>query len=114
MIGSLARFASSFAGILSESNESDVNGRTEDIRDAMQEAMSPFIGNKAAIPLIWKSIAVAPDIDSLWYLRSNLFATLAAHCGERSAQRTLATITEMFRGAIPDKQMPKQTRFSLR
>jgi hypothetical protein len=111
MIRSLARFASSFAALLREPNESDLNSRTEAIRDAMQQAMSPHIGNTSAMPLIWRRIAVAPDIDSLWYLRSNLLAMLAGYCGERIAQSTLATITEMFRGAVPDTQMPKKNRF---
>jgi hypothetical protein len=112
MIGSLARFASSFAALLREPNESDLNSRTEAIRDAMQQAMSPHIGNTSAMPLIWRRIAVAPDIDSLWYLRSNLLAMLSEYCGERIAQSTLATITEMFRGVVPDTQMPKKSRFS--
>jgi hypothetical protein len=112
MIRSLARFASSFAALLSEPNESDTNDRAEAIRDAMHQAMSPYIGNTSAMPLIWRSIAVAPDIDSLWYLRSNLLAMLSEHCGERNAQSTLATITEMFRGAVPDTHMPKKNRFN--
>jgi hypothetical protein len=111
MIGSLARFASSFAALLREPNESDLNDRTEAIRVAMQQAMSPHIGNTSAMPLIWRRIAVAPDIHALWYLRCNLLAMLSEYCGERSAQGTLATITEMFRGDIPDSQMPKKNRF---
>jgi hypothetical protein len=114
MIGSLARFASSFAALLSEPNESEINGRTADIREAMQEAMAPYIRHKTVLPLIWRSIAVAPDIDSLWYLRSNLLAMLSEYCGERGAQSTLATITEMFRGAVPDTRMPKKNRFNER
>jgi hypothetical protein len=114
MIGSLARFATSFAALLSQPNESDISGRTEAIRDAMQQVMSPHIGNTSAMPLIWRSIAVAPNIDSLWYLRSNLLAMLSEYCGERIAQSTLATITEMFRGAVPDTRMPKKNRFSER
>jgi hypothetical protein len=112
MIGRFSRFASSFAAILSEPNESDIDGRTEVIRDAMQKAMSPHIRNASEIPLIWRSVAVAPDIDSLWYLRSDLSAMLSKYCGERSAQSTLTTITEMFRGAVPDTYMPKKNRFN--
>jgi hypothetical protein len=114
MIGRCSRFASSFAALLSAPNELDVNGRTEAIRDAMQEAMSPHIRNTSAMPLIWRIVAVAPDIDSLWYLRSDLSAMLSQYCGERSAQSTLATITEMFRGAVPDTYMPKKNRFNER
>jgi hypothetical protein len=112
MIGKIARFASSFAAILGDATASDMGARTEEIRDAMQESMAPFLADKATMPLIWRSIAIAPDIDALWYLRSNLLAMLSAHCGERSAQKTLATITEMFRGAVPDTQMPKPNRFN--
>jgi hypothetical protein len=112
MIGRITRFASSFAALLGTSSESDIDDRTENIRDAMHAAISPFIGNQAVMPRVWRSIAVAPNIDSLWYLRSDLLAMLASHCGERSAQMEIAMLTEMFRGAVPSAQMPRASRFN--
>jgi hypothetical protein len=112
MIGRITRFASSFAALLVNSSASGIDGRTEDIRDAMHDAISPFITNQPITPKVWRSIAGAPDIDSLWYLRSDLLAILALHCGEQSAQKTIAMITEMFRGAVPDTHMPRASRFN--
>ena len=110
MLQQISRFASSFVALLGPSADSAHDSLTEEIRDAMHEAIAPLIENTDRVPSIWRRIAVAPDIDSLWYLRGDLFAMLSESRGELSARTSLTTITEMFRGAIPDTLMPKNRR----
>lgn len=108
----ISRFASSFAALLKDTAVSDYDDRMEAIRDAMLEALAPHIASVTSMPKAWASIARATDVDSLWYLRSDLLGLLADYCGEPSARATLSTITEMFRGLIPNTQMPKAGRFN--
>jgi hypothetical protein len=107
MINKLSRFASSFAGLLSESTVLDLDGRVEDVRNAMLEALSHYVDTDAAVPKIWARIVRATDIQALWYLRSDLLGVLADICGEPVARESLSHITELFRGAVPDTHMPK-------
>jgi ubiquinone biosynthesis protein UbiJ len=53
---------------------------------------------------------VATDIQTLWYLRSDLVSLLADYCGEVAAREQVSSITEMFRGIIPDVQFPRAAR----
>ncbi|MFM6993182.1 MAG: hypothetical protein ACKOWD_18320, partial [Rhodoferax sp.] len=82
----------------------------EDIRDAMLQSLAPHMGQGVDIPRVWASIARAVDIQALWYLRSDVMQFLADQSGEPSAQQTLSKITEMFRGVVPDAQMPRVRR----
>ena len=108
----ISRFTSSFAALLGDSAPVDAQERMDVARDAMLEALASHLPRGAAMPKLWGSIARATDMQSLWYLRSDLLVLLAEHAGERSAQRTLADITELFRGAVSDNQMPKANRFN--
>jgi hypothetical protein len=107
MINKFSRFASSFAALLGESTVLDMDGRVEDVRDAMLQVLSPHVDYDAAVPKVWTSITRATDIQTLWYLRSDLLGVLADRGGEPEARESLSRITEMFRGAVPDTQMPK-------
>ena len=104
----LTKFASSFAALLSDSTILDVDGKAEDIRDAMLEAMAPHMNfDDVTMPGVWTRTVKATDIQSLWYMRSDVLAFLAEQVGEPTARTMLNQITEMFRGAMPDSHMPR-------
>lgn len=112
MINKLTRFASSFAALLGDSTQLDVDGRIEDVRAAMLQSISPHIAPEAGVPRLWSNIARASDIQTLWYLRNDLLALLAENVGEPKARESLTQITEMFRGVVPEAQMPRARKIS--
>jgi len=87
----------------------DVDGRLAGIRAAMLDALMELEGEHGSG--IWSKIGSASEVQALWYLRSEVMALLAAHSGERLAREKLDAITEMFRGVVPDNQMPLTHRF---
>jgi aminoglycoside phosphotransferase family enzyme len=59
----------------------------------------------------WTDIDRANDAQSLWYLRSETMRMLSADLGEEAAKGQLDVLTEMFRGLVPDSQMPATHHF---
>ena len=106
----LSKFTSTFAALLGDSTVLDADGRLEDIRNAMFEALMPHIGGQTEMPTVWTGVARAVDVQTLWYLRSDLLGFLADHSSEAAANHAIAAITEMFRGVIPDTLMPRARR----
>jgi hypothetical protein len=110
MFKTLTRFTSSFAALLSDQNTIiDADGRLENIRSAMFSAMLEFVDKEPyRAAKVWADISRAIDIQTLWYLRSDLLRILSIYCGEQSAGKQLDEITQMFRGVIPENQMPNR------
>jgi len=110
----ISRFTSSFAALLSDqSTVIDAEGRAEEIRAAMLHALSESDHGQASITARARSnVGRAGDIQALWYLRSDVLHHLADSYGELTARKKLDTITELFRGAVPDNQMPVARRMS--
>ena len=107
MIHKLTRFVSSFAALLSEPSVSVPESRVREIRNAMLAALSGNTDLGNGLPGVWINIDRASDIQALWYLRTDLLSLLADEYSEQEARARLATITEMFRGLIPENQMPR-------
>jgi hypothetical protein len=108
----LSRFASTFAALLSDQGSViDVGGRIEHIRDAMLRELSTLEDHHQNDALkIWSDIVRASDIQTLWYLRSDVLRLLADFHGEPEARKKLDQISAMFRGMVPDNQMPSARR----
>jgi hypothetical protein len=99
---SLTKFATTFAGLLQASDASiDAGAQLEDIRHAMLASLSAIPPHTRGLEKTWGAIARAGAAQTLWYLRSDLLALLAAHCGEARARQDLDQITQMFRGLVP-------------
>lgn len=99
----LSKFVTTFAGLLGAAETSlDATGQLEDIRHAMLASMSDVPAGTLGLEKTWGAIARAGAAQSLWYLRSDLLALLAAHRGEVAARTDLENITQMFRGAVPE------------
>ena len=103
----LSRFTSSFAALLTEQNTIiDVEGRVENIRVAMLDELSVLESNPCIeISRTWTHIAQAPDIQALWYLRSEMLRLLGEFHGEQGARVHMDRITQMFQGVVPDSFM---------
>lgn len=87
------------------------NARVERIRTAMLDALATIdtlenIGS----PKEWAEITRAADIQTLWYLRSDVLRLLSEFHGEQMALGKLQAMTELFRGLVPPNQMPSRRR----
>ena len=102
MIDSLSRIASSLASFLSARPYVNVDAHIDAISHAMLDALSPYVTNRGVLPETWFKIALATDIQTLWYLRSDLQNLLLGYCGELAAVRQVFEITKMFDGIIPE------------
>jgi hypothetical protein len=107
-----SRFTSTLAALITDQNTIiDADGRTENIRDAMLRALSTLEDHHHNDALkVWADIVRADDIQTLWYLRSDMLRLLADFHGEPVARRKLDEISEMFRGMVHDNQMPTARR----
>jgi len=104
----ISRFASSFAALLvDQTTVIDADGRAETIRNAMLKAIheSYETKNEDAVR-VWSSLSRASDIQTLWYLRSDVLRLLSAHHGETLARAQMTEMTELFRGVVSESQMP--------
>ena len=57
--------------------------------------------------ILSRRVLYAPDIQSLWYLRSDIFTLLAHVLGENEAHARLVKITALFAGLLPAAQKPR-------
>jgi hypothetical protein len=112
----LARFKSSFASLLSDQDTViDADARVENIRTAMLDALACITPNEdMGSSRAWADIARAADIQTLWYLRSDVLRLLSDFHGEQQARDKLEAMTEMFRGLVPPNQMPSRRRVERR
>jgi hypothetical protein len=111
MFSKITHFASTFAALLSDSHTViDVDSRFAKIQDAMMACLLEHLSEEPVLPNVFFDVSKAMEVQTLWYLRSDLFANIAEHCGEQTAQEKLQEITEMFRGIVPNSQMPNRRR----
>ena len=90
---------------------SDTNARVEKIRTAMLDALASIdTDENIGSPKAWSDITRAADIQTLWYLRSDVLRLLSDFHGEQSGRDKLEAMTEMFRGLVPPNQMPSRRR----
>lgn len=90
---------------LAESAPPVLNNRTEDIRQLMLGELGDYGERK--FPAIARRVRYAPDVQGLWYARSDVMAILANTYGETVAREKIATISGKFKGLIPDSLTKK-------
>ena len=76
-----------------------LNTRTEAIRELMLHALGEY-GEKK-FPAIARRVRYAPDVQGLWYARSDVMAILANTYGETVAREKIAHISQRFNGLLP-------------
>ena len=109
----MSRLSSSLMGLLREREplqSAAARAQMEHIREAMLACMAVPLKDKAVRPPVWTRVLEADDIQSLWYLRSDVMHLLGAHCGETLAARELKALTELFRGHLPTAQFASARR----
>jgi hypothetical protein len=77
-----------------------LNDRTEVIRTLMLSALGEY-GEKK-FPAVIRRVRYAPDVQGLWYARSDVMAILANTYGETAAREKIADISGRFRGLLPE------------
>ncbi len=98
----MSRLSSSLWGLLREPDSlSTASQALEDIREAMLTCMSHCLNGSSTRPAVWGKVLYAKDIQSLWYLRSDVMQMLSQHSNEAAASRALDRITPLFNGHIP-------------
>lgn len=75
--------------------------RLEELRLHMLDAVAPPTQLLRHAVLVRK-LLLAPSIEALWYLRSEVMAALAGDHGEAVARRMLDTLTAQFTGLLPE------------
>lgn len=73
--------------------------RMEDIRQQMLKELGEY-GEKK-FPAVARRVRYAPDIQGLWYARSDVMAILANTYGETVARQKIADISGQFKGLLP-------------
>ena len=83
-----------------ETSPQALTDRTEVIRQLMLSELGEY-GEKK-FPAITRRVRYAPDIQGLWYARSDVMAILATTYGETLAREKVADISGRFNGLLPE------------
>ena len=88
---------SRFKAFISRASDNE-DLQTERIREAMLSALDKncFKPHEA----IARSISYATDLETLWYLRSDLFHAISSCCDQLKAVSVMSEITLLFKGHL--------------
>ena len=105
-----SRFASSLMSLFGDPvPDPNPESRIKEIRQAMLDSLAS-LGESHHLTRVWARILYAPDIQALWYLRTEMMILLAGLLGESAAKAQLVTITDMFSGLLPSAQRSRPNR----
>lgn len=82
-----------------EPTKQALSARTEVIRELMLHELGDY-GEKK-FPAVARRVRYAPDVQGLWYARSDVMAILANTHGETVAREKIAQISGRFNGLLP-------------
>ena len=77
--------------------------RMESVRHAMLKA-APVVGPGDPHSNIFRRIRRAPNLEALWYLRSDLMGAISSKRGEAIARQEIAAITKVFDGLLAESR----------
>jgi hypothetical protein len=102
-----SQFISSMQGLLGLSvpDEGRSAFRIEDIRQAMLDTLGD--DGCANYPHIERRVLFAPDLQGLWYLRTDIMVAISSLRGEVVASQRVRQITSMFDGLLPKGMMTR-------
>ena len=83
----------------SEPTPEALDARTEIIRELMLHELGDYGERK--FPAVARRVRYAPDVQGLWYARSDVMAILANTYGETIAREKIAHISGRFNGLLP-------------
>ena len=91
---------------MSEATPSALIDRTETIRTLMLAELGEYGERK--FPAVIRRVRYAPDVQGLWYARSDVMAILANTYGETVAREKIAVISGRFKGLLPASLVSKK------
>lgn len=94
-----------------EPTPQSISSRTDDIRALMLQELGDY-GDKK-FPAVVGRVRYAPDVQGLWYARSDVMAILANLHGETVAREKMADISRRFNGLLP-KSLTSKVGFKAR
>lgn len=96
-----SKFASSLISLFADApSDTRTESRAHKIRDAILDVLQE--GTPChELDLIVARVHCAPNIQTLWYLRTDVMTLLSAQYGEAAAREELRVISNMFRGLLP-------------
>lgn len=105
-----SKFASSLMSLFGEPvPDLSPESRIKEIRQAMLDSLVG-LSESHQLTRVWARVLYAPDIQALWYLRTEMMILLASLLGESAAKTQLLTITDMFIGLLPSAQKSRPSR----
>jgi hypothetical protein len=109
----MPKLRSSYMALLgrAEPTSQALDARTEIIRELMLHELGDY-GEKK-FPAITRRVRYAPDVQGLWYARSDVMAILSNTYGETVAREKIARISGRFNGLLP-KSLTNKIGFKLR
>ena len=109
----MPQLRSSYMALLgrSEPTPKALDARTEIIRELMLHELGDYGERK--FPAVARRVRYAPDVQGLWYARSDVMAILANTYGETIAREKIANISGRFNGLLP-KSLTGRIGFKLR
>lgn len=109
----MPQLRNSYLALLSrtEPTPQALNARTEVIREMMLHELGDY-GEKK-FPAITRRVRNAPDVQGLWYARSDVMAILANTHGEAIAREKITNISGRFNGLLP-KSLTSKFGFKIR
>jgi hypothetical protein len=106
-----SKFASSLRNLWSEAaNEREMDSRLEAVRGAMLEELFNALDARAHRTILFVKLKGAAEIQTLWFLRSDLMQVLSEHLGESEAMQRLDGLTRLFHGIVPKPQLQSALR----
>ena len=97
----MPQLRSSFMALLGQAEPTPqvLDARTQIIRELMLRELGDYGERK--FPSVTRRVRYAPDVQGLWYARSDVMAILANTYGEITAREKMASISALFVGLLP-------------
>lgn len=91
-------------------NERVLDSRMEAVRGAMLNELFDALDTRAQRTILFVKLKGACEIQTLWFLRSDLMLVLSEALGESEAKQRLDALTRLFKGMIPKPQIQSALR----
>jgi hypothetical protein len=96
-----SKFASSLISLFADSPpDTRTESRAQNIREAMLDSLRDATPCHVLDQVVAR-VYCAPNVQTLWYLRTDVMTLLSGQYGEAAAREELRVISDMFRGLLP-------------
>lgn len=81
----------------------------KEIRQAMLDCLTG-LPEGDLLARVWIRVLYAPDLQALWYLRTDVMTLMCNRLGESLARERITPVTAMFKGLLPAAQTSRTSR----